>query len=639
MTKGIEIPADQLKTILSGGREQTPLHTVVTMDDRRMNPFLSMEEFEKKWALQFEVIENEISLEEYSDETKKKKGIPLNAQSGKNGWWYVGQTPVGKTVKGKFVPMIKIKAALKQKQNAAKIKKAWLAKKKKKVMLLKKKNALALKKKKAALLKKKKTTAKKKTLPKKTTKSSEPLLVKKYNRLKNDPNIKDAVYNGDSIDMEDITSLTGLTKDDLLNINDMIAAAGGDETYEGIYISPDGSRVSFGQDFGATSLNTVKIPKVKPLNIGTLPEKSTPQEQYKHYSKIWKGIKDSKESLKTLGSHYKWNPGYVSISMDKLTSVMGITTDDVLGLIKYLNRSDDYEFIQYSKYNNTVAIDYSYGKGNFPKPKKDFAGEILKTNGATQAEDIKDSYLGKDKLINLLKKKKIISKVTLSQVDKEAREHGKIIQQAKEQIQEAVLDWMEESVWSYSASRRQQIFKQINNIITHHKPRLTKTKQVFRGVSFDGSSAFFKKYLSQFKVGETIKLPPAGYSVDPKVAAGFAVDNDVKIMIRVKPSGKTGIKGLSVWESGNGYKTEREIITSGGQYKVDEVVYHNLIDAGGKLIIIDLTQIDDVNENTEIDTTTDDMETINGIMFGDNMRNTAKNMKKLSGKPKTKQSN
>jgi hypothetical protein len=72
MTKGIEIPADQLKTILSGGREQTPLHTVVTMDDRRMNPFLSMEEFEKKWALQNKVTEK--SVDTYSiDQTSLEK--------------------------------------------------------------------------------------------------------------------------------------------------------------------------------------------------------------------------------------------------------------------------------------------------------------------------------------------------------------------------------------------------------------------------------------------------------------------------------------------------------------------------------------------------------------------------------------
>jgi hypothetical protein len=314
---------------------------------------------------------------------------------------------------------------------------------------------------------------------------------------------------------------------------------------------------------------------------------------------------------------------------------LGITKEEMNGFGKYLDKQNN-GFYFHSKHNNTVALGYNSMKKGFPKPKRDFAGEILKRNNATQAEDIDDGYIGKYELIDLLRKKKIISKVALSQVDKEAREHGKLIQQAKEQIREAVLDWMEESVWSYSSSRRQQIFKQVNNIINHHRPRLKKTKQVFRGVSFDGSSAFFRKYLSQFKVGKTIKLPPAGYSADPNVAAGFAVDNDVKIMIRVKPSSKKGIKGLSVWESGNGYENEREIITSGGQYKVNEVIYHDLTDYGGKLIIIDLTQMDDMNENAKIDMTTDDMETINGIMFGDSMRNTAKNMKKLSGMGKAK---
>lgn len=354
MTKGIEIPADQLKTILSGGREQTPLHTVVTMDDRRMNPFLSMEEFEKKWALQSEAIEDEIpldeeNLEEYSDETKKKKGIPLNAQSGKNGWWYVGQTPVGKTVKGKFVPMIKIKAALKQKQMADKKKKAALLKKKKtlalkkkKALTLKKKKALMLKKKKAALLNKKKTTAKKKTVAKKkspsTEKSTLPPLVQKYNRLKNDQNIKDLVYYGESIPLKDFIKLTGLTKDDLLNINDMISASGGDDDLDSIYISHDGT-VSFGADFGTIDLSpknvSKDVPKIKPLNLGKLPEKSTPQEQYKHYSKIWNAIKKSTSIIKKLGNVSGWDPSYVTIDFDKLTKLLGVTKEEMKGFGEY----------------------------------------------------------------------------------------------------------------------------------------------------------------------------------------------------------------------------------------------------------------------------------------------------------------
>lgn len=52
MTKPLEIPAEQLNAILNSGREATPLHTV--LDDRRMKPFMSIEEFATKWNIQTE---------------------------------------------------------------------------------------------------------------------------------------------------------------------------------------------------------------------------------------------------------------------------------------------------------------------------------------------------------------------------------------------------------------------------------------------------------------------------------------------------------------------------------------------------------------------------------------------------------
>jgi hypothetical protein len=534
MTKGIEIPADQLKTILSGGREQTPLHTVVTMDDRRMNPFLSMEEFEKKWALQFEVIEDETSLEEYSDETKKKKGIPLNAQSGKNGWWYVGQTPVGKTVKGKFVPMIKIKAALKKKQMADKKKKAALLKKKK-ALALKKKKALALKKKKIALLKKKKVTLAKK----KTTTSK-----KKVNTSTKTSSAIDAL---------------------------------------------------------------------------------TPIKQYNHYKKVYDELK---KKLK--------NYGFIKGTFKTLSKQTGIDAEELQGLYKYFvkHTSDYYNTPIYNSYGKIYGIQ-PYNFGTLPKSKKDEAADILKKIKAEDGGVIEGEFYSST-MNKYLIKNKIAKKQTFAQIDKEAQLHAKYIRRAKEQIQDAIDDWVSDSVWGNSPQRRKEIFKQISNIINHHNPRINKAKQVFRGVSFDPSNknAFFKKYLSQFKIGKTIKLPPAGFSVDHTTASEFAVDEKIKVILRAKAGDSKGIRGLSVWQEHAAHKGEREIITAGGNYKVDKVVYHDLQDSGGKFVFIDLTQINNVNE--EIDMSINDMETINGIMFGDSMRNTAKNMKKLSGMGKAK---
>ncbi len=51
MTNPLEMPIDKLNAILNNGRLETPLHTVITLDDRRMNPFMSMEDFEKKWNI------------------------------------------------------------------------------------------------------------------------------------------------------------------------------------------------------------------------------------------------------------------------------------------------------------------------------------------------------------------------------------------------------------------------------------------------------------------------------------------------------------------------------------------------------------------------------------------------------------
>jgi hypothetical protein len=50
MTTPLNISAEQLNAILNNSRETTPLHTV--LDDRRMKPFMTPEEFETKWNIQ-----------------------------------------------------------------------------------------------------------------------------------------------------------------------------------------------------------------------------------------------------------------------------------------------------------------------------------------------------------------------------------------------------------------------------------------------------------------------------------------------------------------------------------------------------------------------------------------------------------
>ena len=612
--KPIELDTLQVNQILKQNNPPAPLHTVV--DDRRMKPFMSMEDFEKKWQIQSDKIEenfiDEENLEEYSDETKKKKGIPLNAKSGANGWWYVGSKPVGKTVKGKFVPMVKINAAKKKAEMMKKKKIAAL--KKKKIAMLKKKKALMAKKKKALALKNKKDQIKKLAAKLKPTASVEEI----QKKLKVNPLIKKMVYNGESRPVTTVAKLTGVSVSQLKKLAKHIEEIDPDTNDEtGIYVSPDTGYVTFGHKFGKAAAKKKTQPALKPPSASL-----TPAQQYNHYKKVYDTLKKAMKA---------GDGGSLRGTMPVLAKKTGIDVDNLTGLYQYFQRNTKYYYDApiYKSYGQVYTIlPYHLSKA-LPKPKKDITLDILKKIKATEADPIEGSVYSST-LNKYLLKNKIVKKLSFSQIDKEAQVHAKYIKQSKEQIRDVIDDWVSDSVWGNSPQRRKQIFKQITNIMNHYKPRMKKAKQVFRGVTFDPTvknNAFFKKYLSQFKIGKTIKLPPSGFSVDYTTATSFAVDEQIKILLRAKSSDNKGIKGLSVWQEYTAYKGEREIITSGGSYKVDKVIYHDLPDSGGKFIFIDLTQINKVNEEIEIET--DDMETINGIMFGDSMRNTAKNMKKL----------
>ncbi len=538
-------------------------------------------------------------LTEYTAETKKKKGIPANATLGSNGWWWIGLKPAGKVIKGKFVPIAKLKKAL----------------------AAKKKKALALKKKTLAKLKNKKKTAPTKT------KSVQ------YNlsKLKNFAFVKNAIKYGDEVSLYSIKKYIGLGKKDLQAINNAILAAGGDEDEEGIYINPEGA-VYFGHKFGKRKLSNQAKTK--------LPKTNAPVKKVKPFGSI-ESFEEKQKAIQTIQSLKKqlYHAAFggdefqiedalsfgddIIVPKKDFQNMTGLSLQQTRELIDEL-MIDDKIWVGY----NGIGIRPSFWKSKLTKPKppvKNIKGLEL----GPQVRDNSDVI----KKFKLKEPPKTVAKV-------EAKTHGKLIT-TDYKLSDVVEDWQNDSVWGYESSHRNKIFKTINETIKNKKLAVKQAKTLYRGMHFySHKSGFGKTILNTFRQGATVKLKPSGFSISPSKALSFAEvgDKGLSVLFIVVPKPKSALRAMHIWNKPNKsmYSAEREVITAEAKYKVLSTVLSKSFEDSMHLTI-QLQQMtlisDNINEIENIETQSP--ETIVDFLFCDTMSNTSKNLRKLEAKKKT----
>jgi hypothetical protein len=201
--------------------------------------------------------------------------------------------------------------------------------------------------------------------------------------------------------------------------------------------------------------------------------------------------------------------------------------------------------------------------------------------------------------------------------------------------------WQRRSVWLNPPRERQEMFDTMDDFINQNNT--TVTENLYRGLHFgtklQHNKTFIKTILNKMAVGNEIPLPPSGFSARRTYALQYAgIGLPVISVVFMIPGKSKPVKGVRVWLTTEGFDDEREVITSSGNYKILSVVmqefdnYSDYRDPGRKVnvicLMIELEQAESVNETkiNEADSK------LFAILFGDSMRNTAKNLKELNRK-------
>jgi hypothetical protein len=204
-------------------------------------------------------------------------------------------------------------------------------------------------------------------------------------------------------------------------------------------------------------------------------------------------------------------------------------------------------------------------------------------------------------------------------------------------VEAAIESWQERSVWRRPVREREELFVTVNDFIDENNT--TVSENLYRGLHFATNSrhdkTFIKTILNKMAVGNEIPLPPSGFTAHRNIALQFAnIGSPVISVIFTIPGKSKPVKGVRIWGNSD-YPDEREVLTKGGNYKILSVVmqeFDDYLERGQNLnvicLMIELEQAESLNE-TKIN---DDDSKLFAILFGDNMRNTAKNLKHLRKK-------
>jgi hypothetical protein len=264
----------------------------------------------------------------------------------------------------------------------------------------------------------------------------------------------------------------------------------------------------------------------------------------------------------------------------------------------YVGKVIDGRFVAVKQTSNDTKKPRSVARTTNPQPKKRLnLGKGVKTEKPTAWWEI---------IVKLVtdKTKVEFDKNARRRFSAESKRHETVINSDPEAAA-AVSLWSEQSsAWKLPPKRRNEMFAQINRSIRENNLRVKTAPEIYRGLNFGKDATVGKEFLGQFKVGETITLPPSGWSANPRVAVAFSNvgrdegSNRVYCLLRVKSSDKKGIAGMSI-SSGNKWEIEAEVITPEAQYVVSNITIRPLAeDSDGKNITslmyeIELTQLDD----------------------------------------------
>lgn len=161
--------------------------------------------------------------------------------------------------------------------------------------------------------------------------------------------------------------------------------------------------------------------------------------------------------------------------------------------------------------------------------------------------------------------------------------------------------------WGFEASERQEIFDTVNRTIRETNARV-EAPRLHRGVAF-GSSEGAQRFIEQFQPGQSVEMPPCGWSPNSEVSMGYGPNDpsrpEVSAMIELE-AGDSPIRGLATTsiERNMGMEVQHEVITPGDvKYEVREVTQQTVTRDGRTQTIyrVVLRQSGYANENVNAD--------------------------------------
>ncbi len=135
--------------------------------------------------------------------------------------------------------------------------------------------------------------------------------------------------------------------------------------------------------------------------------------------------------------------------------------------------------------------------------------------------------------------------------------------------------------WGFEASEREKMFDTINKVIRDTKATV-QAPRLYRGIAFESSDAA-QRFITQFTPGQSVELPPCGWSPDSAVSMEYGPNNssqpEISAMVELE-AGDSPIHGLATTgiERNMGMEIiQHEVITPGDvKYEVKEITQHTV---------------------------------------------------------------
>jgi 8-oxo-dGTP pyrophosphatase MutT (NUDIX family) len=105
-------------------------------------------------------------------------------------------------------------------------------------------------------------------------------------------------------------------------------------------------------------------------------------------------------------------------------------------------------------------------------------------------------------------------------------------------------DWQTESQWEWTESKRSKVNDFIGAVTSAYTPLVNSKNPIYRGLRLGADD--LNEFLKDIQLGEEVKMPPSGFSINPNVAASFALNSERQagVFIRLHPSRDGEIAGF-----------------------------------------------------------------------------------------------